>query len=63
MGLAGLYSGFAGHSVAAITPCEGLGVCQKKAAPCWNCPALLKRKHKKMPSRLVFPLLIAWLMY
>ena len=56
MGLNGPFSGLAGHSVAAVTPCEKMGVCQKLATPCWNCPALLKRKHKQMASRTLAPI-------
>ena len=55
MGLNGLCSGLANHSVAAVTPCEKMGVCQKLATPCWNCPALLKRKQRQMPSRTPAP--------
>ena len=55
MGLISPFSGFAVPRVAAITPCEGLGVCQKMATPCWNCPALLKRKQRKTPTRTLAP--------
>ena len=52
MGLNRLPSGFAHPIVGAITPCEGLGVCQKRADLCWNCPTLLKRKRRKTPTRV-----------